>query len=83
MSTSVANWRIVLFWTKVGVACIGISLPFMSPSTVVVGGLVGLMLMVGLLSVVICICLTPGFPDILLLLVAAVLSPYSDVECIC
>lgn len=44
---STANWRIVLFWTKVGVACIG------------------------LLSVVICICLTPGFPDILLLLVAA------------
>lgn len=24
MNASVANWRIVLFWTKVGVACIGI-----------------------------------------------------------
>jgi hypothetical protein len=30
MST-LANWRIVLFWTKIGVACIGISAPSFFP----------------------------------------------------
>jgi predicted lysophospholipase L1 biosynthesis ABC-type transport system permease subunit len=35
-----------------------------------------MMLIVALLSVVIGICLTAGFPDILLMLVAAVLPPF-------
>jgi predicted lysophospholipase L1 biosynthesis ABC-type transport system permease subunit len=35
-----------------------------------------MMLIVALLAVVIGICLTAGFPDVLLMLVAAVLPPY-------
>ena len=80
---TVANWRIVLFWTKIGVACIGISALSFFPSPLVNGDviegllvlIVMMMLMVALLSVVIGICLTAGFPDVLLMLVAAVLPP--------
>jgi hypothetical protein len=81
MST-LANWRIVLFWTKIGVACIGISAHSFFPSPLVNGDIVGglvlmMMLIVALLSVVIGICLTAGFPDVLLMLVAAVLPPFT------
>lgn len=77
MSSGV-NWRVVLFWTKIGVASIGTSLP--KPLSAILlsafasSWILGL-ISVAFLAIVVTIILTPGFQDVLLSLLASVLPP--------
>ena len=74
MSSGV-SWRVVLFWTKIGVACAcKFTLDRDSLFAFTLSSVLSL-ISIALLAVVVAISLTPGFPNVLLSLLASVFSP--------